>query len=396
VPELRRRFVYRIALVASAAMAGHFMFAGWIGAALARGAQQSFWRFAELLTLAAVGLAFLRVQPDRWSQFRKLMLVVAALFVVSQPLLTSAMVDEVVWPSPRRPAPPATQARTATIFLLLDELNSSSAAPLAQVLRDHGLLVREKAIRPVGDSTAKVIPAMFTGRNFEQARPCGTSAICSGVNVLDFSHVTASRDDIDVVGFFHPYCAIRSLRWCSHASAPLSLFDPVMWHCAFWTRTGLSSGTTADDCNIYYARGSRALLDQLVDALWQAPIWERGGFLYAHLLLPHPPAAVISNLQKDYGENLDRAVALLREMLTRARRGGIEDLRVVVFSDHPLRQAMWCRYYAPYARKGCVIVAALEDRMVPLIVAGHGLPDIEAIENNSQIFRLATEWNVNR
>ena len=110
VPELRRRFVYRIALVASAAMAGHFMFAGWIGAGLARGAQQSFWRFAELLTLAAVGVALLRVRPDRWLQFRKLLLVVASLFVVSQPLLTSAMVDEVVWPSPRQPAPPASAA----------------------------------------------------------------------------------------------------------------------------------------------------------------------------------------------------------------------------------------------------------------------------------------------
>jgi hypothetical protein len=306
--------------------------------------------------------------------------------------LTRIFVKDVVWPPAPQSAVAATNKHAATIFLLLDELNAGASAPLAQALRDHGLKVRNKAILPVGDGTSKVIPAMFTGRNFDQARPCGMTTICSEMNVLDFSHVFASRTDIDVIGFFHPYCAIQGLRWCQHARVPISLFETTRWRCASWRRFGAPIVSPAEICDELHGRGTNALTDELIEALWRAPVWQRGGFLYAHLPLPHPPGTTPSNLQREYRENLDRAVRLLREMLARARQSGLDDLRIVIFSDHPLRQSRWCSAYFPYARKGCVIDGSLEDTMVPLIVAGEQLPDIDAIENNGQVFRLVATW----
>ena len=392
VPLLQREVVNRVALMAVAAVSGYWIVGGSVTGALDPRDLQPIGRIFAIILLAVVVAVVLRSQATQWALFRRLLLVSAVLFVGSQPILTRILANDIDWPESRGLSIVEPSHHTATIFLLLDELNAGSAEPLVKVLRDHGLKVRSKAITPVGDGTAKVIPAMFTGRSFDQARPCGITAICSGKNVLDFSRVFASRADIDVIGFFHPYCAIQGLRWCHHVGVSISFFEMARWRCAAWRRFGMPIVSPAEICDELHGRDTNAIADELIQALWRAPVWRRGGFLYAHLPLPHPPGTSSSSLQREYRENLDRAGELLRQMLVRARQGGLEDLRVVIFSDHPLRQAMWCKSYFPYARKGCVIDSSLEDTMVPLIVAGDQLPDIDAINNNGQVFGLAGNW----
>jgi hypothetical protein len=116
-----------------------------------------------------------------------------------------------------------------------------------------------------------------------------------------------------------------------------------------------------------------------------------GGMLYAHLPLPHPPGERPGGtLKQDYQDNLALASEFLGQMVDRARAAKLERLRLVVFSDHPLRQSLWCSKPA-YRAQGCQPVAELEDAQVPLIVGtlGSEPPELDAIKSNAQVFDLA-------
>jgi hypothetical protein len=67
-------------------------------------------------------------------------------------------------------------------------------------------------------------------------------------------------------------------------------------------------------------------------------------------------------------------------------------VRVVIFSDHPLRQAQWCTEYAPYIWDHCVPDEKLIDDRVPVIVAGSTTLDLSDLETNLTVFGLATGW----
>lgn len=387
--EARRLLVGRVVLLVAGGVAAHFVVGGSLLASVRGKLVSAAWWVVAGAVLVWIAWRLLRLDGRPWARLRNLLAVAGLLFVASQPVLTALLVSDVRWPAAAVGADKPV-ARSATFFILFDELNASASAGLADVLRTHGLQVSQQAVRSVGSGTAQVIPAMFTGRNFAQARPCGWTTICSGSNVLDFSRVHAARDDIDVIGFYHPYCAIQGLRWCRRVDIPLSLADADRWRCALWYRTGLSLGASTDGCNAVYARGPNELTRSILDALNQAPVWKEGGLVYVHIPLPHPPAPGGGvTLGEDYRGNIRRAEQLLSDLVVRARRAGLEELRVVVFSDHPLRQATWCRIYAPYSRKGCVIDPALSDERVPIIVGSTRAERLE-LKDNSEIFKLAS------
>jgi hypothetical protein len=62
---------------------------------------------------------------------------------------------------------------------------------------------------------------------------------------------------------------------------------------------------------------------------------------------------------------------------------------IVVFSDHPLRSAVWCGS-TQYRHNGCPLAPGLIDDKVPLIAAGDVPPAFDEIRDQSAIFRLAT------
>ena len=372
-------------------MAGHWilwplMSDTWAGAAFAA-------RLMAGVGLLVILLVFLRASSATWVRIRLALLGSCVLFVGSEPLLGAMHAKDLAWPPGLQAEDAAADAgRVATIVLLLDELNAINAEPIAQALRDQGLPVDMKAVTSIGDGTARVLPAMFTGQSYEAARPCGLTTICSGDRALDFGRVHATRPDVDIVGFYHPYCAIQGLRYCARPGIDLAIFDAQRWLCGLWRRTGWPRDVSADTCRASAVGAWGAMNERVLAGLRQAPTLRRGGVLFAHLALPHPPGhGDDGTLAQHYGANLQRAVLAVRQTLDTATAHKLT-LRVVVFSDHPLRQASWCRGYPGFFSGACAPVSHLMDDKVPLMVAGAGAPDLSAHSSNLHVFSLMAGW----
>jgi hypothetical protein len=365
----------------------------WPGLADTWGSAGLFGKLAVLTSLSAASIVFLTASFATWVRLRQAILGACLLFVGSEPVLGVLHARELAWP-PGFQAQDAAgdEGRVATIVLLLDELNSINAEPFVRVLREHQLQVEMKAVASIGDGTARVLPAMFTGQSYDSARPCGPATICSGERALDFSRIRASRPDVDIVGFYHPYCAMQGLRYCARPGIDLAIFDAQRWVCGLWRRTGWPLNVNAETCRASAVGAWGAMSDRLLLGLRRAPTLTRGGVLFAHLALPHPPGhADDGTLPQHYEANLQRAAAAVRETLSTAVAHNLT-LRVVVFSDHPLRQDSWCRGYPGFFSDACVPVARLVDDKVPLIVAGKGAPDLSAHSSNLHVFSLMGGW----
>ena len=107
----------------------------------------------------------------------------------------------------------------------------------------------------------------------------------------------------------------------------------------------------------------------------------------------HPKCAGSADLGHDADrapEGCEAALTLLGQLVDRARAAGMTRLRLVVFSDYPLRQSLWCGKPA-YQARGCKLDPDLEDRRVPLIVGTFGAepPDLSRFDSNAQVFGLA-------
>ena len=361
--------------------------------------QSRFGHAGLVVMLVVLGIAAwqMKFEEARWSKVRHAMVTGCVLFVAAQPTLVVLRAPSLLWPPlGGNEAVLAKDFRSTTVFLLLDELNATSVAPFVALLEKRGLQVQTKSVLSVGDGTAKVIPQMFTGLRFDEPKPCSPTAVCSGQNTLDFSRVTASRQDVDVVGFFQPYCAMNGLRYCMRISMTRpSLFNEKRWLCAFWRRTGIPRNLPATDCEVESNRAWAVLVRETVDALFRAPVWTHGGLIFAHLPLPHPPGPTPGgSLQTHYQENLTRALSVVDEIVSRTRTEPSDRLKLVIFSDHPLRPSLWCKTYFPAASDQCAGVAELSDTRVPLIVAGNaGLPNLDGISTNAQVFELSSNWH---
>lgn len=341
--------------------------------------------------LLGLGVIVVMVQGEGvWRRLRLAVAVAAMLFVCSGPLLAWARAEDRFWPD--RQAVSSTLETSeavpaATVLLLLDETSANAARPLTQVLKEAGWDVDFHSVAAVADGTAKAVPQMFTGEDFRSAKPCAFTAICSNDHVLDFKRVHASRSDIDVVGFFHPYCAMQGLRFCHGAGVSMPLLDGNRWACAV---DRARHGTMSPECEQARDAAWMRQKRELLDAVWAAPLWTHGGILFAHLPLPHPPATAPSRrLSDDYRDNLREAAELLDKVARRlAARGAPATL--IVFSDHPLRPAMWCADVR-YAAADCITSAApFHDDRVPLIVATwrREAPRVDRVRDNAGVFDL--------
>jgi len=331
-----------------------------------------------------------KLSDARWRRLRWAASLGCVLFVACQPLLVAALAPRISWPAWKKEAMNGLERapKSAQVFLLLDELNASSAGPIVDALKRSGVEFQMKAIDAVGDGTAKVIPAMFSGGNFEDAKPCGAVSTCGTSDVLDFSKVTASRDDVDVVGFYMPYCAINGLRFCERLSVASPLFDWKRWVCASLRRMESAPRQMVDTCAQTHSLTWGRLTDEVEAAIWRAPLWKQGGFMYAHVPLPHPPGLPSgASLEADYSQNVLRASRLVERIVLRARAENIRALSLVIFSDHPLRLWLWCGSLT-YASHSCRPDDGLADRQVPLIVAGDLLPPIDGLTTNKEVFTI--------
>jgi hypothetical protein len=324
-----------------------------------------------------------------WAGLRRVIAFVPALFVIAPMVAGYGMDGPVVW---LEGSTSRQSTSNATVVLLLDELNATSSAGLQKVLTDRGLQVNYKPVLPVHGSTNEVVPAVFTGLDFKGARACGLARVCANSHALDFAQVSVQRDDVDVVGFHHPYCAIQGLRSCLRLSTSRSIWEDGRWDCALQRRFGIKKDRDEKECQLLAHVAWHDMRGKVIDGLMNAPTLERGGVVFAHVPLPHPPAAGTGTLADQYTTNLKQSEEMLAAILDRLAANKIEP-RVMIFSDHPLRPAMWCTNSAAQFDAPCVVTPDLVDDHVPLIVAVRSnVPSIAHVQSNQQVFDVLRDW----
>ena len=338
----------------------------------------------------AAGLLTLKIRQDIWKRLHLAVIVGGLIYTLLPVLLAHTLAPTVYWPSPSD-QPPTQQAPKLptqnTIVLLLDELSASAAGPVVDQLKDAGLHVSATSIDPAGKNTINVIPAIWTRSNFDQSAACGPTQLCSAGNVLDFAKVRASSDNIDIIGFYHRYCSIQGLRSCAFAPFPTKTAGTDL-ACRF-------PGINRFDylgCNEKTAMRASfiSLRDNMQNALLEAPFWQKGGVLFAHLLVPHPLMGVpLKTLSDEYTDNIANGAQLVNLVAKKAKFIFGNDFKIIVFSDHPLRTETWCAEKR-YTELGCNTDAAQISTQVPLIIT---TPSIENqnqkhIKNNQDIFNL--------
>lgn len=365
----------------------------WLANALdtTLGAELGPW-LVLLALIVGLTIAGVRLPSHVWLRLRRGIGAAAVIFVLAQPALAYWYARDILWPGPAEKsdstlAPPETQ-----VFVLLDEWNDKAAGPVMAAMARAGHPVLHRALTPVGDGTAKVVPSIFARTPFLDAKPCSLDTVCSGNQVLDFSRIHASRPDIDIVGFYLPYCAIRGLRSC-HVAMPASpIFDLERWKCALLRRSAAVAGQAGEPwhrrCAALNGNVWSELASDVETQIWNSPVWKDGGVLFAHVPLPHPPGEDPSQgLGLHYAANLQRAARLIGQMAEALGREPTRRFSLVVFSDHPLRTSMWCGS-TQYMGAACASDDTLIDDRVPLLVTGEVPSAFGRLQSNLEVFDL--------
>jgi hypothetical protein len=341
--------------------------------------------FVLIFTLIGAGA---KLPPSAWSVLRRALCVVGAIFVLSQPVLAHWRAHDILWPVPDTAEPPSPRSPETQIFVLLDELNDKAAGPIMAAMSNSVRAVHHLALIPVADGTLKVVPAMFARKPFPDSKPCSPTTICSGNQVLDFSRIHASRPDIDVVGFYLPYCAIQGLRSCHVEKPATPIFSLERWGCAFLRRSEALARVAGEVMHRYCGElGGKVWADLSIEVerrIWQAPVWHDGGVLFVHMPLPHPSSRDPANgLAAHYASNLDAAAQLIGRIAATLGQDPSRSFSLVVFSDHPLRPATWCE-----SAQQCLDDESLADDRVPLLVTGDLPATFGRLRSNQDVFDL--------
>jgi hypothetical protein len=308
-------------------------------------------------------------------------LVAALTFIGASPLLGRFLSDDLSL------LPPVPQGqRLPTLWILLDETSFGAAEKLVQPLRGLGLHVTLDALTPAGQNTLDIVPSMFARRIFgPDAAPCGPNVICSSRHALDFSRVAVGRTGVDLVGVYHPYCAIKGWRSCARDHRRQESWSH-QWNellCAGSRWLG-----TETECLRTFASHDLEVRAHAVESTLNAPFWQLGGDLMVHILLPHLPATASPqpSLAMAYETNLDVAAQMLLNLGQRLK-STFPDFRLVVYSDHPLRAIDRCNSaYNGHCERPAKYS---EPFQVPLIVASPVPFNLHAPASNLTIFDIA-------
>jgi hypothetical protein len=132
------------------------------------------------------------------------------------------------------------------------------------------------------------------------------------------------------------------------------------------------------------------LRDNMQKAMLDAPFWQQGGILYAHLLVPHPLFGVaLKSLQEEYTDNIAHGSALVKLVAEKAKLLFGDNFEIIVFSDHPLRPEIWC-IDKTYKELGCKVNSTQVSSQVPVIVATPSVnkKTFQSISSHQNIFDL--------
>jgi len=324
-----------------------------------------------------------------WPRVRVAMLTGATLLFFSAPLLGSFVSrDLAMFGLATGPA------RVPTVWLLLDETSFGAAEQLAAPLQSLGLAVSVHALQPAGSNTLDIVPS-FLRRSVmgPSTAPCGPTSLCAAGGSVDFSRIVAGREGVDVVGIHHRYCAIRGLRSCvKPGDTELDWATQLQaLVCAVQPALRRVDHPTVRACRERSVQGQLDGRLATVRAAFDAPFWTQGGDLYVHILLPHLPVSVQPqpSLGAAYESNIGAAAGLLEEIARRLVATFPDDFRLVVFSDHPLREAQGCG--ALYSGNCERPPRFAEPYTVPLIVVSPRMVEVTAPVSNLNILDLQTQ-----
>lgn len=287
-------------------------------------------------------------------------------------------------------APPALSgtAPVATLVVLLDELPAMPARRIVGALEQRGFSVQAQEVFSVGRNTEEVLPSIFSGRSMKNGVPCGAHTVCTNRAAFAFDQLAVNGLSLDIVGFYHPYCAIRGLRYC----AMLSFADGWgRWLCRAKIR--LAPERYRAECQGQAAQDWMQLLAGIDARAETAPFWNDGGAMFLHLPLPHPPSASPGDpLPKQFFDNLEQASGRVVAMAERLRQNFGDRFRLVVFSDHPLRTALWCQNIV-FAGTNCDDLPAelLDDRVPLMVVTTHPATPLDTTQNADVLKYIAPQ-----
>jgi hypothetical protein len=314
-------------------------------------------------------------------------IIVGGLIFISLPLIVATLyAKKINWPE-YSASPNKEILKQNTVVLLLDELSGNAADPIIKSLKSEGLHIELNNIDTAGKNTMNVIPSIWTKKNFDQAIPCGPTYICSGTTVLDFDKVWASSSNIDIVSFFHRYCEIHGLRSCSFENLPTKSASKSLL-CNF--------PNFKEFKNLYCNDADKerehfeSMRQNMRVKLFEAPFWEKGGILYAHLLIPHPLMGTPSKkLSEEYRDNIENGANLVKLVAQKAKSTFKDDFKIIVFSDHPLRPEIWCAQTS-FLKIGCEPKESQISTQVPLIIATPTATQqpTHSVTNNKFVFDL--------
>ena len=286
----------------------------------------------------------------------------ATLFTVSGIGLARFWSSDSTWPR----VSAEVQRDMDRVYLLLDESNADIYGPFVAFARGQQLPVLDSTTLPLGRDTAEVVPQWFSNHHGTNWRPCTATAVCAPDAAVDFARISASRPDIDVVGFYFPYCSMKGLRSCEAPwTSWATTFDGRLCD---WAKTpGFRNIVSPDRCAADAADGKGRLATELLTHYWRLPFWRDGGMVFAHLPIPHPPNAHhAASLDQDYRAGVkqanDIAIETLKRLIARQR-----PFELAIFSDHPLRVASWCARYWP-SDDSCTTVAQSTKRIPRIVV----------------------------
>jgi hypothetical protein len=345
--------------------------------------QYRFWWTATLaLAIGATCYIALGKSDLWWPRLRQSLLVGALLFVASGPLLGFLLSkDHNLLPAVKD------DDRLPTIWILLDETSAGAANLLIAPLLKQGLSVSLTTVAPAGDNTLDIVPSLITRQLFgPDVALCGWRMLCGRSKSLDMGRVHVGREDVDLIGTYHSWCALRGWRSCVIDKSSDDTWITQAYNLICELRVAITIPTV--DCSENRIRKILAVREASMSAERNAPFWREGGDLIVHILLPHLPASVEQqpSVEVAYEKNLSLTANYLDDIATRLRLRFPEGFRLVAFSDHPLRPITNCdelfylncvrppRYAEPYQVP--VIVAAMDDIMLP------------AMENNLRLFDL--------
>lgn len=255
------------------------------------------------------------------------------------------------------------------LVLILDETSPEYAPGFIRELREAGLYVRATEVAATGKFTLNAIPGMLSQRNYDDVAPCSGSALCGG-QYFDFGDLSTSANRTDIVGFYHPYCAIKGLRSCFRQENVFAESSGVNFGLLLFC-SQFNVGRLLPLCEISFRGAPPVELakQNMTLQIEHAPFWRQGGLLFVHYPLPHPSMTPhFPSLKVEYEGNVaqsERMVARLAgQMVTRFGA----DFTILITSDHALRIDMWCAT-PEYARADCAAGLPPDRGRVPFIVA---------------------------